>query len=425
MVKALVVGLSLVLGIGVASAQPKKARKRPAAGKKQPAPEPAPAQPDTPPAPLAPQAGDLKGPAPSPDASAPLSRPDAAPAARPDTPARPGAQGGPMKTSEKVDRDEKLRPGDYRSVSPENERTANVHFREGNENFNDNFFKKAAEKYRESLTFWDHPAIHYNLALALINLDQPIEVYEELNKALQYGAEPLGKDKFDRAKENLRLVEGQLADIEVSCNQPGAKISVDNKQVFVAPGKYTAKVRVGKHTFYGDKEGYNARAETPFVGPGEKFRIELKVYTDPELTRYQRRWPTKVWLPFTVLGVGAVAGVSGALLQRSAQTSYDTFSTRIKACQDDQTDGTGCTIEKARTLGIQAERDSGDTKQLLGYIGYGVAGAAVVTGVALTWINRRTPYRITPEQLEREQGKVSVAPIVSPSSVGAMVKGHF
>jgi hypothetical protein len=421
MVKALVVGLSFVLGIGVASAQPKKAaRKRPTAGAKKPPAEAAPAtQPDAPPAPApTPQGTDLRAPSPSPDAGAPALRPDAT------SPAKPGGGApAPMKTSEKVDRDEKLRPGDYRSVSPENEREANVHFREANENFNDSFFKKAAEKYRQALSVWDHPAIHYNLALALINLDQPIEVYEELNKALQYGADPLGKDKYDRAKENLRLVEGQLADVEVSCNQPGAKISVDNKQVFVAPGKYTAKVRVGKHTFIGDKEGYNARAETPFVGPGEKFRIELKVYTDPELTRHRRRWPSKVWVPFTLLGVGAAAGITGGLLQLSAQTSYDTFSARVKECQDRQQPmGGACPVTEP---GIQSERDSGDTKQLLGYIGYGVAGAALTTGLVLTWINRRTPYRITPEQLEREQGKVSVAPIVSPSSVGAMVQGHF
>jgi hypothetical protein len=417
MVKALVVGLSFVLGVGVASAQPKKARKRPAPAAKQPAPAPepppAPAQPAAPANPSSPMT-DLKGPSPSDAPAAP--RPDAAPAGK------PGGPPSPMKTSEKVERDEKLKSGDYRSVSADNERSANVRFREANENFNDSFFKKAAEKYREALTFWDHPAIHYNLALALINLDQPIEVYEELNKALQYGSDPLGKDKYDRAKENLRLVEGQLADIEVACNQPGAKISVDNKQVFVAPGKYAAKVRVGKHTFFGDKEGYNARAETPFVGPGEKFRIELKVYTDPELTRHRRRWPTKAWLPYTVLGVGAVAGITGGLLQMSAQTSYDTFSARVKECQDRQPDGVGCPITEP---GIQSERDSGDTKQLMGYIGYGVAGTALATGVVLTWLNRRTPYRITPEQLERDQGKVSVAPIVSPGSVGAMVQGHF
>jgi tetratricopeptide (TPR) repeat protein len=423
MVKALVVGLSLVLGIGVASAQPKKApRKRPAPAKKLPPEAAAPLQPDAPAAPT-PASPEPRAPSGVNDTLAPASRPPA-PGAQPGAPGRPGAA-GPMKTDEKVDRDEKLRPGDYRRVSPENERTANNHFREGNENFNDSFFKKAAEKYRAALSFWDHPAIHYNLALALINLDQPIEVYEELNKALQYGPDPLGKDKFDRAKENLRLVEGQLADIEVSCNQPGAKISVDNKQVFVAPGKYTAKVRVGKHTFFGDKEGYNQRAETPFVGPGEKFRIELKVYTDPELTRFRRRWPTKAWLPYTVLGAGAAFGITGVLMQRSAQSSYDEFSARVKQCQDEQPDGSACTIDRARELGIEAERDSGDSKKLMGYIGFGAAGAAVATGAVLTWMNRRTPYRITPEQLERDQGKVSVAPIVSPGSVGAMVQGHF
>lgn len=415
MVKALVVGLSLTLSVGVVSAQSKKGtRKRPVPTAKQPAPKteaPAPEPPAPADAKPTATATDLKLPAPS-----DTPRSDAKPAVGPAVPGKPA----PLRTDEKVGTNEKLDKrgtGDYRDVSEANEKAALAAFREGNDQFNDNFFKKAAEKYRQALGHWDHPAIHYNLALALINLDQPIEVYEQLNKALQYGPDPLEKDKYDHAKEYLRLVEGQLADIEVSCNQPGAKISVDNKEVFVAPGKYTSKVRVGRHTFHGDKEGYNARIETPFVGPGEKLRLELKVYTDPELTRYHRRWPTRTWVPYTVIGAGVALAATGALLQLSAQSSFDAFDDQIAKCN---TPDAGCKISETN----QSELDAGNTKRTLGYVGYGVAGAALATGAILLWVNRQQPYRITPEQLE-EQGKVSITPIVSPSSVGAMVQGHF
>jgi hypothetical protein len=418
MIKALTIGLGIALSFGVASAQPKKApaRKKPAAGAKKPEPKAeAPAATPDAPADAKSTANDLKRPA----TDASDAKASDAKAAAPSAPGRPG---GPMKTDEKASPNEKLDKrgtGDYRDVSAANERAASLAFVQANEQLNDGFFVKAAEKYREALSHWDHPAIHYNLALALINLDQPIEVYEQLNKALQYGPDPLEKDKYDHAKEYLRLVEGQLADVEVSCNQPGAKISVDNKEVFVAPGKFTSKVRVGKHTFFGDKEGYNARVETPFVGPGEKLRIELKVYTDPELTRYKRRWPTRTWLPYTVLGAGAVVGIVGGVLELSAQSSYDTFNARVASCK---TDTMGC---PTNTPGIQDERDSGDTKRTLGYVGYSVAGAAIATGAVILYMNRRQPYRITPEQLEQEKGQVSVTPIVSPEVVGAMVQGHF
>src|SRR5258707_3627097 len=135
-----------------------------------------------------------------------------------------------MKTADNAGDNEKLDKrgtGDYRDVSEANERAASVAFQQANDQLNDGFFVKAADKYREALSHWDHPAIHYNLALALINLDQPIEVFDELNKAIAYGEEPLEKDKYDHAKDYLKLVEGQLADIEVSGDKPGAKVSVD------------------------------------------------------------------------------------------------------------------------------------------------------------------------------------------------------
>lgn len=194
-------------------------------------------------------------------------------------------------------------------VSSSEQQVALGIFRDGNAQLNDGFFVKAAEKYREALKHWDHPAISYNLALALMNLDQPIEVYESLQKSVRFGVGPLEKDKFEHANEYMVLVSQQLADIQVSCDKPGAKVSVDGKVVFQAPGTYKSRVRIGKHTFFAEKQGYTAHIGAPFIGPGEKFRIELKLYTAEELTRYHRKWEA-TWMPWTVAAAGVV--VAGA-----------------------------------------------------------------------------------------------------------------
>jgi hypothetical protein len=441
MIKALVIGLSLLLSFGVASAKPKKKRTRkrpvpvhaPVTGDKQPAPAPDASPPlDAPPSRPPPEATDDKVPATTDLSPPPASQPGAqpSPAARPDANPAPAAahppdakRSGPMKTDEKAapnaTLDKSSAAEDYRNVSPDEERKALKAFREGNAHLNDGFFMKAAEKYREALSHWNHPAIHYNLALALINLDQPIEVFDELTRAMAHGPPALGdKEKFDRAKGYLKLVEGQLADIEVSCDKIGAKVAVDGKDVFIAPGKYTAKVRVGKHTFYAEKQGYNARVNAPFIGPGEKFRIELKVYTPEELTRHRRRWQS-TWLPYAVLGAGAAVGLGAGALELSAQSSYDEFNARVAACN---TMAAGCALD---TPGITTPRDSGDTKRLLGYVGYGVAGAAIATGATLLWLNRRQAYQISPDELEAASAPVAITPIVSPDVMGAMVQGHF
>jgi hypothetical protein len=423
-IKALVVGLGIVLGAGVVSAQPAQPKRTPAK-KKAPAAAPksgdskpaaTPATPDTPPA----------------QPAAPAPAPVAAPATPPTVPSPATADGSrakpaPMKTDEKAGTNEALqRNAGYKNVSKADEECALRAFHQGNDLLNNGLFPQAVARYREALRCWDHPGIHYNLALALINLDQPIEVYDQLNEAIKYGSDPLDEGKFEHAKEYLKLVAGLLANIEVSCDKPGAKIAVDGKEVFVAPGSYKAKVRVGKHTFYGDKEGYNARVNAPFIGPGETFRIELKLYTAEELTRYRRRWD-KPWMPYTVIGAGALVGLIGGGMELWASSTYKDLNTSVAKCNSPTQ---GCSIQDNQHLVDM--RKSGDTKRTLGYVGYGVAGAAIATGALLAYLNRRTPYQIRPEDIEGEQDKgqdkapaVSFTPVVSPGMAGALVQGHF
>ncbi len=359
-----------------------------------------------------------------------FAQPAPAPAPAP-VPAPDAAEGEPKTgTSESLtEGGDQQRPW-AAGVGAENQQTALKLFREGNQNHNDGIFVKAVELYREALKHWDHPAINYNLALSLTNLDQPIEVEASLQKAIRFGPAPLEKGKFEHAKQALLLIEKQLATIEVSCHKEGARVSIDGKEIFVvAPGKpnvYKARVKIGKHTFVAEKPGYATGLDAPFIGPGETFRIELKLFTAEELTRYTRRWDSR-WVPYAVIGGGVVAGIVGGALTLSAQSSYDEFDDKVKRCNEDTGMNGGCATDSA---GLTSLRDSGDSKRLLGYVGYGIAGAAIVTGAVLVYLNRSTAYQISSdeyrrEQLEKARGKVSITPMVAPGMAGAMVQSTF
>ena len=327
--------------------------------------------------------------------------------------------GAPIKTQEKagtkLENDASAGP----VVSAADEREARIDFLQGNDHLNNGLFLQAVDKYTEALAHWDHPAIHYNLALALINLDRPLEVFDHLKKAIAYGAEPLDKDKYDYAQEYLRLVGGQLADIEVSCDQPGARVAVDGKVVFVAPGRYTAKVRAGQHSFLADKRGYIVRSTAPFVGGGETYRIELDLYTAEELTRYRRRW-SRAWLPYGVIGAGALFGIVGGGLELSARSSFKSFDAAATRCNEADPPNGGCSVT---TPGLLNLRDSGHAKRTAGLVMYGLAGSAIAAGAVLVYLNRRESYQISAEDLAEE--RVSVTPIVAPGMAGALVQGHF
>jgi hypothetical protein len=274
------------------------------------------------------------------------------------------------------------------------------------------------------------------MALSLTNLDRPVEVEAELKASIKFGPAPLEKGKFEHAKQSLVLIENQLATIEISCQKPGAKVSIDNKEVFIVeagkPNVYKARVKIGKHTFVAEKPGYATGLDAPFIGPGETFRIELKLYTAEELTRYRRRWETK-WMPYAVIGGGVVAGAVGFALSRSAQSSYDDFDTAVRKCNEQLGPNGGCAKMDAN-LDL---RDSGDSKRTAAYIGYGIAGAGIVTGGVLLYLNRSQAYQISSddyrrEQLEKDraappagQGKISITPVVAPDTAGAMVFGRF
>lgn len=367
-------------------------------------------------------------------ASSALAQPRPAPKPAPQKAPKPeplpeGAPPKPDKPDEKAETNALQGTNENRpwaiGVSVEQQKTALDAFAEGNEQLNFGAFGEAVKHYRRALQSWKHPAIYYNMALALMNLDQPVEVYESLTEAIKYGEAPLEKDKFDNAKQYLVVWSKQIAEIEVTCKKEGAKVSVDGKEVFTVKkgetGVYRGRVRIGKHTFVAEKPGYNAQVNAPFIEPGQKFRIELELYTADELTRYRRRW-NATWMPYAVIGGGLLIGGGAALMHQSANTTYADFDAAIASCNEASMNG-GCMVSPDLT----SMRDDGDRKKLLGYVGYGLAGATVLTGLVLVVLNRETSYEITADQYRAEQAKlnVSFSPLVAPGTAGAMVFGRF
>src|SRR3954447_1752127 len=72
-------------------------------------------------------------------------------------------------------------------VSPEHQTEAFRIFKDGNALFAESQHAAALVKYRDALKLWDPPAIRYNAAVALINLDQPLAADVELDAAMRFG----------------------------------------------------------------------------------------------------------------------------------------------------------------------------------------------------------------------------------------------
>jgi hypothetical protein len=305
-----------------------------------------------------------------------------------------------------------LPPTPAQTVSQANQDCGLATYRTGNNLIVSGDFLHAVEHYRAALRCWDHPAIHYNLAIALINLDQPIQVAEELDAALAGGRGPLSDDKFDHALEYRRLVEGQLGTVEVSCDRPGVRTFLDNKVVFTTPGTYGTRIRVGRHELLVERGTEEERIQIPFIGPGETYRIKVPVDRPPPPPP-----PPRTMWPYGVIGAGAVAAGAGLLFELSARSSYRQYDERVAACGSNM----GCSSSGSDLLAL---RNTGDTKRSIAFATFGAAGALIVTGAVFAYLERpgSQPSSGDPEP---SRPLTAFTPIVSPGMTGGMVQGQF
>jgi hypothetical protein len=337
----------------------------------------------------------------------------AGPAARADQPRSPAPPVSSQAQSELPGSRAAERPW-VRGVPAAEQKAALELFREGNGLLKESLFVQAAAKYREALRHWNHPGIHYNLALALLNLDQPVEVYRQLETALSYGAAPLDADKYEHANRYRALIEKQLARIEVRCSQPGAIVTMDGLRLFIAPGHHEGLVRVGQHTVVAERRGFVTVQKTPTLPAGETTKIELRMFTAEQLTHYKRRWP--LYMPLAVLAAGVVVAGVGGILQWQASESFKAYDSGIGSCSLGSATG-GCTPNGA----LAGKRSAGEAMQGTAFAFYGVGAALVAAGGVLAYMNRARPYHVD----EAEPRPLVVAPVVSSSAAGVSVTVRF
>ncbi len=274
-------------------------------------------------------------------------------------------------------------------VSPSEQSTALALFKEGNNALKEPNFPRAVAKYREALGHWDHPAIHYNLALALLNLDQPVETHEAFEKALRYGAAPLDPTKFEQANRYKALLEKQLAGVDIRCNMEGATVKLDGKVLYVAPGRYTGLTTAGPHSIVATKEGYITNELSLPLPAGETKVFELNLMTTDDLTEYKRLWPQ--YVPYVVILAGAVVAGAGVGMHFGSQSMYKSFDGAVSRCQQDMPFMGGCRL----TPELAGQRQGADILQGAAIAAYVAGGIVAAVGTLLLYLNRLQPYRIT------------------------------
>lgn len=301
-------------------------------------------------------------------------------------------------------------------VSPQAQQMAKRLFREGTDKLMDSFIADALARYDAALRYWDHPAIHFNYAVALSTLDKPLETRRHLLAAIAHGEGPLNKVELTQARRYLKLVEASLTRISIRVDQPNVVVSINGKPVLRGPGTYDEYAVPDEYEIRAVKSGYlEQRRRLPFL-PGHPKVVELHLYTEAELTRYRRRWPA--WAPITVTAAAAIAaGVGGWMLYDANQRVRDVnadVNDSVLACGDVCNGGIG----DAQTIAdYESVRADAATQQRWGTVLLAGGAGVAVAGLVLILLNDSEAYRINPEQTQQRNKSIQVTPALGLNHV--------
>lgn len=265
--------------------------------------------------------------------------------------------------------DDEARPW-TRGVSEAEQEVARRLHAEGNAEFAELRFAQALAKYREALRHWDHPAIRFNIAVSLINLDQLVEAKDNLERSLVYRAAALGSDAYTQGMTYRKLLDAQLAHLQIACAEPGAVVTLDGKYLFTAPGTIDQFLLPGDHQLAATKAGLRTVVMTATGVAGKPSAFVLR--PAPELRPpHWRYWKH-------VLGGGGALVAVGTLTLLWASRGFDDYDRQIA----ERCPLTGCSKEKkAGFTDLNAELAGARTKQTVAFSLFGIGGAAIAVGV--------------------------------------------
>ncbi|HEY6173458.1 MAG TPA: tetratricopeptide repeat protein, partial [Kofleriaceae bacterium] len=234
----------------------------------------------------------------------------------------------------------------------------------GNDEFAESRFAQALARYKEAIQHWDHPAIRFNMAVCLINLDRLVEASDSLERSLAYGAVVLGNDAYQQGLTYRKLLDTRLAHVKIHCAEPGSVVTLDGKYLFTGPATAEQSLLPGEHQLAATKPGFRTAVVT-FTGTAGK-RVTYDLHPSLDIG------PAPRWAYWKhVLGGGGgliAAGVVTYLWGRSDLVDYDrTVDARCPF---------GCSAEKLHEFAYV--RDRFQAKQVAEFTLFAIGGTAAI-----------------------------------------------
>jgi hypothetical protein len=262
-----------------------------------------------------------------------------------------------------------------RGVSDAEQARALELYNAGNQEFAESRFAQAIGKYREAIGHWDHPAIRFNVAVALINLGQPVEARENLVRSLVHGPAALSADAYAQAQTYQKLLDAQLGHARITCQEPGAIVTLDGKLLFTSPGTVDLFLLPGEHQVVATKPGFITASRVLVLVAGKLTAYDIPAIEAKPVPRNVRRWAP--WKPWVVVGSGGAIGAAGMVMYVLAGKEFAAHDRLVvERC------GNHCTADDlVRYPEIPRRKSRAENEQIVAFSLLSAGGAVFVTGL--------------------------------------------
>lgn len=253
----------------------------------------------------------------------------------------------------------------------------------GNRKFVERDYAAALATYREAAASWDHPAIRFNIVRCLVQLDRPLDAYDNLQRALAYGAAPLEDSVYAEALAYEKLLANQIGELLVRCEQRGARLTLDGRPLAVCPSAVVRRVAPGPHQLVGVGDSFLTQTLEVVAIGGQRREVSVALVPLSEVNAVTRRW--RAWVPWVVFGAGLAGVAIGGLVEAKAASDMDAFDRSVAT----SCGRSGCTGPVLETL-LEEKRRA----ELEGRIGLGMLAAGIAAtgaGAAMLYLNRPRP----------------------------------
>jgi hypothetical protein len=143
--------------------------------------------------------------------------------------------------------------------------------------------QQAIVEFRRAYDLMPHYTVLYNIGQAYVALGKPVEAVDTYTRYLEEGAERVNKARRAEVESELSRQKAKIGEVTLRVEPPGARVSVDGKDVGEAPLEQPVRLAAGNHTIEASLVGHEPAArQVSVVGQGqETVELVLRPVSEP------------------------------------------------------------------------------------------------------------------------------------------------